>query len=408
MRNLTIAATICLTVLTSRAAAQAPAPRSPLIVHEWGTFTSVQGSDGVVLEGVHREEELVPKFVHSLSEGQEARVALGPKGLPMPPRHVTQKMETPILYFHSDVPRRVKVRVGFEQGLITQWYPIASARGVDGDLDFHEVVDFRKIQRSHVEWDVDVLPGEHGKDLSVPAAAPDEPWQMGREVAAARVRTRGKWGEEQRAEGEHYLFYRGLGTFALPVQVRAARGGKGVLRTGGERLPFAVVTQVERDGGRLQVLHGGGDELAFDLAAQPRLGSGELRERLHELVQAALVAQGLRLDEARAMVRTWSRSWFLTPGSRVLWFVPRARVDAILPLSITPAPDGVVRVLVGRLEFFTPEVEDAVENALLADGGETELQAQGRLLEPMLRRALARTAQVKVKERANAVLAKLP
>src|SRR4030095_12320626 len=37
---------------------------SPLIVHEWGTFTSMYGSDGLVLEGLQHEEEKLPAFVY--------------------------------------------------------------------------------------------------------------------------------------------------------------------------------------------------------------------------------------------------------------------------------------------------------------------------------------------------------
>jgi hypothetical protein len=42
-------------------------------LHEWGTFTTVSGSDGVLLEGLQREEEQLPPFVHShfgLENGQ--------------------------------------------------------------------------------------------------------------------------------------------------------------------------------------------------------------------------------------------------------------------------------------------------------------------------------------------------
>src|SRR4051794_35372590 len=37
----------------------------PLIVHEWGTFTSMQGSAGADLEGLQHETESLPAFVHS-------------------------------------------------------------------------------------------------------------------------------------------------------------------------------------------------------------------------------------------------------------------------------------------------------------------------------------------------------
>ena len=34
-------------------------------LHEWGTFTSISGSDGVLLPGLEREEEALPMFVKS-------------------------------------------------------------------------------------------------------------------------------------------------------------------------------------------------------------------------------------------------------------------------------------------------------------------------------------------------------
>ena len=46
-------------------------------VHEWGTFTTVSGSDGVLLTGLQREEETLPPFVHShlgLENGQPQHV----------------------------------------------------------------------------------------------------------------------------------------------------------------------------------------------------------------------------------------------------------------------------------------------------------------------------------------------
>ena len=46
-------------------------PRSgPLVVHEWGTFVSMEGSDGLVLEGLHHDEEDLPAFVHSRGRDQ--------------------------------------------------------------------------------------------------------------------------------------------------------------------------------------------------------------------------------------------------------------------------------------------------------------------------------------------------
>ena len=41
-----------------------PMAPADLIVHEWGTFTSVGSSTGALMEGLHHEEEPLPAFVH--------------------------------------------------------------------------------------------------------------------------------------------------------------------------------------------------------------------------------------------------------------------------------------------------------------------------------------------------------
>src|SRR5262245_49090479 len=100
------------------------APADRFVVHEWGTFTSVQGSEGIALEGLTREEEALPRFVYDRTKIRDCPLrAKGWKGLEVPAEHVTQKMETPVLYFHSAAQRRVRVRVDFVRGLISQWYP---------------------------------------------------------------------------------------------------------------------------------------------------------------------------------------------------------------------------------------------------------------------------------------------
>ena len=101
-----------------------------------------------------------------------------------------------------------------------------------------------------------------------------------------------------------------------------------------------------------------------------------------------LVAQGLYLDEAQAMVETWRGSW-LEEGSRLLYIVPRKFVNEILPLSIDPAPAQIARVFVGRLELVTARTENAVETAFAAHDKAT-LEKYGRFLEPILRTMLGK------------------
>ncbi len=116
------------------------------------------------------------------------------------------------------------------------------------------------------------------------------------------------------------------------------------------------------------------------------------------------------------MVRTWERSYFRTEGLRALYVLPRKATDAILPISIEPAPRSLVRVLVGRLECVTPEDEETVAWALAnrrSEAPETRRKAEeklaryGRFLEPHVRRALELAKDDAVRRGAREVLAEI-
>ena len=64
------------------------------------------------------------------------------------------------------------------------------------------------------------------------------------------------------------------------------------------------------------------------------------------------------------MVNTWSDAWFGEEGTRLIYLVPRAKTDELLPLTINPKPTEVVRVLVGRHDFLTPEQEAIADQQL--------------------------------------------
>src|SRR5262249_10430440 len=109
-----------LTMLPGAAPATAAddnAGKKPFIVHEWGTFLAVQGSDGVTLGGMVDSDEVLPAFVE----------ALGP--LSVRRLNMTCKMETPVTYFYTDRPRTVQVRVDMPRGLLTHWYPFVKEFG---------------------------------------------------------------------------------------------------------------------------------------------------------------------------------------------------------------------------------------------------------------------------------------
>jgi hypothetical protein len=78
------------------------------------------------------------------------------------------------------------------------------------------------------------------------------------------------------------------------------------------------------------------------------------------------------------MLETWHDSWFEV-GTRVIYIDPRATVDAILPMHISPAPQKIERVFVGRVEVLSPSTETAIRTAMEA-GDAAAIKQLGRFL----------------------------
>jgi hypothetical protein len=273
-------------------------------------------------------------------------------------------METPVVYFYSGRETAVSVKVGFPQGRITEWYPQAGETG-----------------RS-ITWDrLMVTPGAQ---VSFPTSKGESHYYPARETDAAPVRV----GDESKIENEKFLFYRGVGNFELPLSVRLVGDQVTMKDVGRDELALAVL--FENRGGRV------GWRLLDSLKGETTLARPELGqtvESLHRELERILTSQGLYEKEAAAMVKTWRDSWF-EEGLRVFYIVPRKTTDAILPITITPTPTELTRVLVGRTEIITPEMESAVRSSArkyLEGTAEARTEAikmvapYGRFADPILR-----------------------
>jgi hypothetical protein len=173
---------------------------------------------------------------------------------------------------------------------------------------------------------------------------------------------------------------------------------------GAEEIANAIL--FERRGEKVGYRIGGA--LQKEAVLDPPELSGTIDDLCRDL-EGMLVAQGLYQDEASAMVETWRSSWF-EEGSRLLYIVPPALVNEVLPLSISPAPAQTVRVFVGRLEVITPATQKAVETAVATNDTAT-LKAYGRFLEPilvtMIKRETNRAQARRLQDYLNAVCSRL-
>lgn len=285
--------------------------------HEWGTFTTVLDSAGKALSwNPYALVEPLPTFVH------------GPELL-KPNWSGTVRMETPVVYVYAERALTLDARVEFPAGQLTEWYPAAEL-----------------VERG-IRWQgVEVRPGLDGPFATTLSG---EHYFAARGVAATPLRVGG--------ELEKFLFYRGVGSFEQPLGVRFEGEGAAqtlVLENRGPR-PLGRVLLFENRVGAV-ALH---VQAPLPSGASARVARSELRTD-GDLSLAPLLAllreHGLFEDEAQAMLATWRRDWF-GPGLRAFYVMPRADTDALLPLTLTPPPARLERVLVGRLELLEPELE---------------------------------------------------
>lgn len=355
----------------------ATASATPYALHEWGTFTTVAGSDGVLLAGLEREEAPLPLFTYShfglengnLRRGLEETMRrhgampafMMMKGIGRPVAGVTVKMETPVIYFHSEEAFDVSVKVGFQSGTISQWYPDrtggeilpvppAPAKATDWTLDFSKP---ESPWQGTIEWKARVLSPAESRDAILFKPGESLHWMRPRVPEANAVRM-------PNGETEGFLFYRGIGAFDPGLTTTVGDDDRLQLhnRTGGD-IPFAMVFEKSASQTRWKVLP---DGLPADgRLAIPTSGFTEtaaaFAEPVYREMIAGLTATGLLKSEATAMVETWWDSYFAADGLRVFWVVPAAKTDAILPLEVSPAPEKIVRVIVGRSEVLRPARE---------------------------------------------------
>src|SRR5436853_1529870 len=90
------------------------------VAHEWGTFTSVQGGDGVLLDWRPLESSRLPKFVYDWKNPGLNRRHGGQMPFQKQVVLTLQRMETPVIYFYAEDKQSVDVTVDFPQGQITE------------------------------------------------------------------------------------------------------------------------------------------------------------------------------------------------------------------------------------------------------------------------------------------------
>jgi hypothetical protein len=359
------------------------ADSKPLVVHEWGTFTSLQDETGRAIGYLNSNDEPLPMFVHRLRSGLIIRDGGLDFSKSVPTGHpdVTMRLETPVIYFHpaDKTPFNVDVSATFNGGLLSEFYPNAKFH-IEGGTPAPAGIDrISSGMQGELSWkDLRV-----GGNVKIPETK-EHVWLAPRKVDSAPVAAGN--------EGEQYVFYRGVGHVEAPLKVTrggdkiaindAGQSSKGQPRWLAEfradgTCAFRTITDKSEASGTFA-----GDDFSKDRVAA-------LRQEMRQ----ALIADGLFEDEAKAMLNTWERSYFQGVGQRVFFMVPREWTDAMLPLKLS-VPAEIKRVMIGRIELITPAQREAITR--LPDA--TSFQSLGRFGYAMVLEEL--------RQRPNAALAK--
>jgi hypothetical protein len=276
-------------------------------------------------------------------------------------------METPVIYFYTNREMDITAEVKFPKGRITEWYP--QARSVAAGINWGSL----KLAPDAA--------------FNLPADSSNNHYYAARETDSAPVQVCGTNGRP--VEQEKFLFYRGAGSFDLPLSVKLANDRLELVNRGKEEISRLII--FENRNGRV------GYRVLDHFSGQTAIERSQLDKDVEAVIRdlrQVLVSSGLYEKEADAMIKTWRDSWF-EEGMRVLYILPRGITDSTLPLQIDPQPSELVRVLVGRTEVITPEMENAVKRqvSLLSDSSPKvreqaglAIQKLGRFYEPILKR----------------------
>ncbi len=382
-------------IVGAAVAVAASTSQAKLEVHEWGTFTSLVGSNGVTQNGMYHEDEELPAFVHGFGAlGNIGSPTAPPVSNPTPPGPpprprcenkacfgrtfmqqsvITQKMETPVLYFYSDIEQRVSVNVKFPQGIITETFPAPIKT-------FPIKSETPVIANGDTTFVVDVLNSQSG---NLPEVEAGNIYGHARNVASNVVRTG--------SELEKFIFYRGLGRFQPGMKI-TSQGGELRINSDQASLPQAAfLVHVDQSG------HGNLIELPPMTADTTTVVSAEQIAKLQNHsgstqtyvpMKRELMNAGLKPDEAKAMLDTWKHGYLQVPGLRLLYVLSNSEVEQTLPLSITPQPDSLKRVFVGRMEVLLDTEEARILNEIKTHLMGFRVASLGRFAEPMLRRVM--------------------
>jgi hypothetical protein len=211
-------------------------------------------------------------------------------------------------------------------------------------------------------------------------------------------------------ERERFIYYDGLVPIGKRVAVTVEKDKVAVANR--VKHPLFGVTVVDRRTpdhirvARLAKLEAGAKATEMDFA---ELGSKEWPEAGLVTLTKQLTDVGLFEDEAKSLVELWKKDFFQADGLTLFFRLPQEEYEKLLPMTLKPRPEKLIRVglvLHAHCEPDFPDRVAAIAKDLDDDDFDTRERAQKRL-EDMGRAAFVHLRRLREKVKSAEMLRRL-
>lgn len=304
-----------------------------LIVHEWGVIQFCKDKADI---RAHSEEKDLPDFVHRWDDKDE-KPPLDEKVCPRckkpfdpwgncecPDRPVQKK---PILYFYTkDLSKTLNVKVEFLKGEPLYWWPDAEKK-----LD----------KGGYLEWkNVELLDPKDKADKNFQNPGYAQWVSVARDTDSCILKLKSLDGKTDLYE--RFLFYECTAEdYKSTLKVTAKEKGVAISGEGKE----VIVVRVKDK--KLELSYSEKVNEKNDKVVE--LKGAKVEDAMEQLIKV-LKSTGLYEKEAKGMAKVWRKDFFEKEGVRAIYLMPQETYDKLCPLTITPKPKEVKRVILVQVE----------------------------------------------------------
>ncbi|HEV3237048.1 MAG TPA: hypothetical protein VGZ25_08675 [Gemmataceae bacterium] len=379
-----------------------------LVVHEWGVFSAHDDLEMANAE-MKAEWDSLPKFIYGQMAGRK-----------LPDFYGNYVVRKPVVFFHAPETIAMEMRVDFPQGMPVVWWPRTSrptlTRGAR-DPDAKPGEPFH-----YLRWDFFVK--QNAADVKM-LTVPKDHWVSAlRNVEADEVlcnsernlngRLRpGRYREQ--AEREKFIYYDGVIPNPAAIDLTALMDKE--MARSRVKFPLFDLTVVDRRS-RDHVRIGRIDKLDALAKERPLRWTEQKAADWQDDAAKALVGQlkkaDLFEDEANALVEIWKKDLFQAEGLTCFYRIPQEEYDRLLPVTLKPRPEKLVRIGLVHQRITDPSIAEKVAQLVkrmdddsfpVREKAQEDLERMGRKAYSALKRLQKSPQSAEVKRRLDAVLA---